>query len=89
MVREVAAYGWDDGCSAFVYTAHDCEEVDGGFEASGEEAGAGEEKVADGGGLEVEDIGGRASAFQDLEIEMGEDGADEESLGSGDGGVEG
>ena len=39
--------------------------------------------------MEVEDIGGRSSAFQDLKIEVGEDGADEESLRSGDGGVEG
>jgi len=87
-MREVAAYGRYDHCSAFVYTTHDCKEVDGGFEASREKAGAGEEEVTDGGRLEVEDVGGRASAFQDFEIEVGEDGADEESLRSGDGGVE-
>jgi len=89
VMREIAAYGWHDRCSAFVYTAHDCKQVDGGFEASREKAGACEEKVADGGGLEVEYVGGRSSAFQDFEIEVGEDGADEESLRSGDGGVEG
>lgn len=89
VMGEIAAYGRHDGGPAFVYTAHDCKEVDGGFEASGEQAGAGEEEVADGGRLEVEDIGGRSSTFQDLEIEVGEDGADEESLRSWDGGVEG
>jgi hypothetical protein len=89
VMGEVAAYGRHDRCSAFVYTAHDCKQVDGGFEASREKAGACEEEVADGGGLEVEHVGGRSSTFQDFEIEVGEDGADEESLRSGDGGVEG
>lgn len=89
VMREIAAHGRHDGCPAFVYTAHDCKKVDGGFEASREQAGAGEEEVADGGRLEVENIGGRSSALQDLEIEVGEDGADEESLRSWDGGVEG
>lgn len=68
VMREVTAYGGYDRCSAFVYTAHDREKVDGGFEASREKAGAGEEEVADGGRLEVEDVGRRSSAFQDLEI---------------------
>lgn len=89
VMREVAAYGRHDRCSAFVYTAHDCKQVDGGFEASREKAGACEEEVADRGRLEVEHVGGRSSAFQDFEIKVGEDGAYEESLRSGDGGVEG
>ena len=41
VVREVADDGGEDGSFGFVDSAHDGEEVDGGFEGAREEAGAG------------------------------------------------
>lgn len=54
VVREVGYDGGEDSGAGFVDAADDGEEVDCRLEAAGEEAGAGEEEVADGGGLEVE-----------------------------------
>lgn len=88
MVREIAAHRRHDSMAAFIDTTHECEQVNGRLEASREEAGAGEEEVTQGGRLKVEDVGRRPSAFEDLEIEMGEDGADEESLRCGNGSIE-
>ena len=89
VVREVAADGGEDGGFGLVDAAHDGEEVDGGFEGAGEEAGAGEEEVADGGGLEVEGRGRGSVALEDLEVQVREDGADEHRLRGRDRVVEG
>lgn len=80
VVREVADDGGQHGGLRLVDAAHDGEEVDGGLEGAGEEAGAGEEEVADRGGLEVEGGGRGPVALEDLEVEVREDGADEHRL---------
>lgn len=51
---EIRDDGWEDRGAGFVHAADDGEEVDCGFEASGEEAGTGQEEVSNGGRLEVE-----------------------------------
>lgn len=66
VVREVGDDGGEDGGFGFVNTADYGEEVDGGFEGAGEEAGAGEEEVAEGGGLEVEGRDGGTVSFEDF-----------------------
>ena len=66
VVGEVAGDGGEDGGAGFVDVADDGEEVDGGFEAAGEESCSGEEEVADGGGLKVEGRAGGTSAFEDF-----------------------
>lgn len=77
MVREVGHNGREDGGPGLINATDDGEEVDCGFEAAGEEAGAGEEKVPDGGGLEVEGRGWGTRALEDLKVQMGQNGADE------------
>ncbi|KAL9028832.1 MAG: hypothetical protein Q9196_002847, partial [Gyalolechia fulgens] len=78
-----------NGGAGLVDAADDGEEVDCGFEASGEETGAGEEEVADRGGLEVEGRGWGAGAFENFVVQVGEDGADEEALRRRDRAVQG
>lgn len=70
VVREIADDGGEDGGFGFVDAAYDGEEVDGGFEGAGEEAGSREEEVADRCGLKVEGQVWGAVSFEDLEVEM-------------------
>lgn len=76
MVREIRHDGREDGGPRLVYAADDGEEVDRGFEAAGEETGAGQEKVADGSGLEVESRGWGTGSLQNFEVQVGENGSD-------------
>lgn len=78
-----------DDLYVFADASHDTEEVNRGFKATREEAGAGEEEVADRSGGEIEGIMGRASAFEDLLVEVKEGGPEKFALGSGDWSPEG
>ncbi|KAL8942976.1 MAG: hypothetical protein Q9216_001332 [Gyalolechia sp. 2 TL-2023] len=89
VMGEIRDDGREDGGAGFVHATDDGEEVDCGFEASGEETGAGEEEIADGGGLKIERRTWGAGAFKDFEVQVGEDRADEEGLRCRDGAVQG
>lgn len=81
--------GRQDGGPGLIDSADDGEQVDCGFKAPGQEPGAGEEEVSDGGGLEIERGAGGPDPFEDFEMQVGKYGADEESLRCRDGLVEG
>lgn len=86
VVREVGVDGGEDADVGRDGADHG-EEVNGGLKGAGEDAGAGQEHVADGGFGKVE--GGRwPGSLDDLEVQGVEDGPDEFSLGRRDVGPE-
>lgn len=88
VMGEIRDNGWQHGGPRLVDFADGCKEIDGCFEAAGKQTSAGEEEVADGSGLEVESRARGTCSFQDFELEVGEDGADEKCLSCRDGLIE-
>lgn len=89
VMGEVGDDGWQDRGPGLIDSTDDSEQVDCGFEAPGQEPGAGEEEIPDGGRLEIERGAWGPDPFEDFEMQVGKYGADKESLRCRDRLVEG